>query len=132
MTEESFSHLSREERSAVGDPADYDWEHPIANVGRRRSGRSVQFSLRADPVVIDALEKSARARNMTFSEVVRDALRRYLDVPETSTTMAAVYSFGDAKVMFNVNIPASWPQTRAPSPESIVFREVRDPGVPTP
>ena len=70
--------LSPEERMVVGEADDYDWEHPVAAPpAATPQGRS-QFSMRIDPELHRALVLAAQARGVRFSDVVRDALQRYV------------------------------------------------------
>lgn len=74
---QSFDHLSQVERRVVGAPEDWGWDDAEVVAPPRRSGRT-QFSLRVEPEIADALAELARVRSLTFSEVVRDALRQYI------------------------------------------------------
>ncbi len=73
MTDHRFDHLSPEERAVVGDPQDYDWEHPIEAPAPRREARS-QFSMRIDPKLYSEIATIAEGRGAAFTDVVREAL----------------------------------------------------------
>ena len=74
---QSFDHLSAAERQVVGEPADYAWEDAI-NLPARARPTTVQFSLRVDRDVFESLQKLSRERQETFSDVVREAIDRYV------------------------------------------------------
>lgn len=75
---QSFDHLSEAEREVVGSPDDYDWDHALGLPARRRRSVSAQFSVRIDRTDMDAIQAIAATRGITFSEAVRDAIRRYV------------------------------------------------------
>lgn len=75
---QSFDHLSKEERAVVGNPEDYAWESALDLPARPRQSDSVQFSLRLERADMNALHTIAASRGDSFSETVRDAIRRYV------------------------------------------------------
>lgn len=119
VEKESFDHLSAAERAVVGDPEDYDWEHPIEASPARRKARSAQFSIRADQRVIDALSRVADEQGVSFSDVVREALEGYLEGETATTHLTAVYSVANAKVILHGSRRATWSPTRGTDPQSI-------------
>jgi len=72
-----FAVLSSTERVVVGTSDDYAWEKAIELPARPRTA-SVQFSIRVDREVVDALQRLSRERSGTFSETVREALERFV------------------------------------------------------
>jgi antitoxin component of RelBE/YafQ-DinJ toxin-antitoxin module len=68
--------LTPDERALVGNPADWLTD---AVVPARPKSTTAMFSLRVDRRTFDALSDMADRRGLTFSEVVREALRQYVD-----------------------------------------------------
>ncbi|MEO8570854.1 MAG: ribbon-helix-helix protein, CopG family [Chloroflexota bacterium] len=77
MKKQSFDQLSGAEREVVGNPADYEWNDAIDLPARSRP-ESVQFSLRVERETYEGLQAIARERHVTFSDVARDAIARYV------------------------------------------------------
>lgn len=99
----AFDRLSPDERTIVGDPEDYDWEHPVEPPpAERPQGRS-QFSMRIDPLLYGELAIAAQSRSMTFSEVVREALERYVGRAPFVPGHGMI-SFGNATVVMSGTI----------------------------
>ena len=64
------------------DPSSVEAEpDPASTKGGGWSFSAEALSIRLSPDVRRALEKHAAARNTTPSEVIQDALRRYLEIP---------------------------------------------------
>lgn len=122
VEKENFDRLSAAERAVVGEPGDYDWEHPIDPPPAKRRGRTAQFSLRADQRVIDALSREADERGVSFSDVVREALEGYLEMESAATHVTAVYSVANAKVILHGNQRAGWSATHGTDPQSLTAR----------
>jgi len=108
-----FDHLSPEERAVVGEPEDYDWEHPIEpEAAVRPHGRS-QFSMRIDPVLHSELMVAAQTKGVSFSEVVREALEGFVGRGGVAQGPAMI-SFSNANVITSGTIRLGTP-TRGPS-----------------
>ena len=75
--EQTFDHLSPEERAVVGAPSDYDWAGATSAAGSARPNVT-QFSIRVDRALLGQLQAIARARGVTVSEVARESLERYV------------------------------------------------------
>lgn len=69
----SFDDLSSQERDVIGEPADYDWDHPITPPRAEPKGRT-QFSMRIEAALYTQLADLAASRGLTFSELVRETL----------------------------------------------------------
>jgi hypothetical protein len=74
---QAFDNLSDEERRVVGAPDDYAWDKATVYPARSRP-ETVQFSLRAEQSLVEGLQAIAAQRDETFSEVVREALYRFV------------------------------------------------------
>ena len=74
---QTFDQLSDAERAVVGRPDDYDWENAEQLPARARPS-TVQFSLRIDRQVFEAVQRMSAERGSTFSESVREAIERYV------------------------------------------------------
>jgi len=77
VRKQDFDHLSAAERAVVGDPVDYEWENAIELPPRPRP-ETVQFSVRVDRYAYECLQAISRDRRSSFSDVVRDAIARYV------------------------------------------------------
>ena len=75
---QSFDHLSQDERRAIGNPDDYDWENALDLPARARRSETAQFSLRISRTDMGAVQAIAARHGIKFSEAVRDAIRRYI------------------------------------------------------
>jgi hypothetical protein len=94
---QSFEGLSPEERAVVGSPEDYAWNEALDLPARPRLSDSVQFSIRIDRSDMSALQKIAASRETSFSETVRDALRRYVaagGAPALTNIQVSIGAFG--------------------------------------
>lgn len=95
----NFDHLSQQERDIVGDPGDYDWEHPITPPPAVRARN--QFSMRLDPSLYQQVAELAQARGMNFSDVVREAIIRA--VGSTYSTPGQTLSVGGARIILRTD-----------------------------
>jgi hypothetical protein len=112
---QTFNHLTEGERAIVGDPDDYAWADAV-KVSRRPGADTTQFSLRVDVSQMRALEGLAKSRGVTFSEVVRDAISRYLtgttarvELYDVTSAGISVYNAPDAFA----GAAAHWPEAEA-------------------
>lgn len=113
---ESFEHLTPEERAVVGDPEDYDWDSPIAPPPARRD-RS-HFSVRVDPTLYAELATTAERHGVRFSDVVREALETYVGRRQPLVGNA-VYSISGASVIVSEARGAWGTPTRGFDPERL-------------
>lgn len=100
---QDFSKLSAAERKIVGDPEDYDWEHPTRLAAKVRPS-TVQFSLRVEVSLLERLQDLAAACSSTVSEVARDALDRYVESGGRPSISNVLVSFPrDAGMLLQVH-----------------------------
>jgi len=110
---QSFDHLSKEERAVVGNPEDYAWESAIDLPARPRQSDSVQFSLRLERADMNALHTIAASRGASFSETVRDAIRRYVAAGGASGLTNIQISVGSVGILRSEGRPAQLQPNRA-------------------
>jgi hypothetical protein len=77
VRKQDFDHLSAAERAVVGDPVDYDWGNAVVLPARARP-ETVQFSVRVERDAFESLQAISRDRRSSFSDVVREAITRYV------------------------------------------------------
>lgn len=110
---QTFDKLSEKERRIVGDPEDYDWENAIVDQARQRQGQSVQFSLRIERAEVAALQALAAGRGTTFSETVREAIRRYLASGGAPALTNIQVSVGSSAILRTEGRPSQLQPNRA-------------------
>lgn len=76
LDNEAFDHLSAEERAVVGDPDEY--QNAARLPARSVRTETAQFSLRLPRTEFIALQELAARKGVSFSEVAREALSRYV------------------------------------------------------
>jgi hypothetical protein len=119
---QSFDHLSKEERAFVGNPDDYDWDNAADLPARPRFSDSVQFSLRIDRSELAAIQRIAASRDASFSETVRDAIRRYVAAGGAPGLTNIQISLGAHGILQTQGRPAQLQPNRA-GPEASDFQE---------
>lgn len=117
MTEERFDHLTPEEKAVVGDPQDYDWDHPIDAPAPRRERRS-QFSMRIDPGLYAEIATIADGRGAAFTDVVREALEIYVGRRQPAVGRAA-FSVARATVFVSEDMQPWGSATRGADAEVV-------------
>lgn len=99
---QTFGRLSRRERAVVGSPRDYDWDHVMSLPARARP-ESVQFSLRVERDLLEGLQGIARRQDTTFSDIVRSALRSFVEKGGATTGLSnVVVTFGRVPMLIQV------------------------------
>ncbi|MFV2063591.1 MAG: ribbon-helix-helix protein, CopG family [Chloroflexota bacterium] len=118
MTERlpSFDHLSPEEREVVGDPSDWAWEEPETAAPARRA-RMTQFSLRLNQRWYDALQALAQEREVSFSDIAREAIESYLGQRDKGATPGIAVSTADVRVVFHGQAYFTPTQSSVPNAE---------------
>jgi hypothetical protein len=99
---QAFGRLSGRERAVVGSPRDYDWDHATTLPARTRP-ESVQFSIRVERDLLEGLQEIARREETTFSDIVRFALRNFVEKGgATSGLSNVVVTFGRVPMLIQV------------------------------
>jgi predicted HicB family RNase H-like nuclease len=115
---QTFDHLTAVEKATVGTPSEYEWDQAVRAAPKRRT-HSTQFSLRLEKTLSEALETIARERDLSFSEVVRDAISYYLGGPTGSPVETKIYDVTGTGINLTfatsgyAGRPVAWPQGEA-------------------
>lgn len=102
QTRQAFRRLSPRERAVVGSPRDYDWDHATTLPARTRP-ESMQFSIRVERDLYGGLQEIARREEATFSDIVRFALRNFVEKGGASSGLSnVVVTFGRVPMLIQV------------------------------
>jgi hypothetical protein len=89
-----FPDMSAGDRTIVGSPSDYDWDNGVTLPARARP-EMVQFSLRLERDLYERFQALAERDEVSFSDVVRSALRSFVRSGGGTGVANFVVSYGE-------------------------------------